>query len=108
MKAIFMAEKEREKEERNNFIFFTYMGFLIECPHCKQICEIIALNCCIFRCGVYKHNNNQGQAFEQIPPHLPKSQCDELVQKGLIYGCGKPFRIIVQGEKKEVVVCDYI
>jgi hypothetical protein len=27
MKAIFMAEKEeREKEERNNFIFFTYMG----------------------------------------------------------------------------------
>jgi hypothetical protein len=31
MKAIFMAEKE--KEERNNFIFFTYMGFLIECPH---------------------------------------------------------------------------
>jgi hypothetical protein len=50
------------------------MGFLIECPHCKQICEIIALNCCIFRCGVYKYNNNQGQAFEQIPPHLQEKK----------------------------------
>lgn len=74
-------------------------SLFIECPHCGQMCEILALNCRIFRCGIYKHN------YQQIPPHLPKNICDQLSQKKLIYGCGKPFRII---ENNQIIVCDYI
>jgi hypothetical protein len=78
----------------------------VHCPHCQQMCEIIELNCCIFRCGIYKSNQ------QQIPPHLPKINCDELVTRDLIYGCGKPFQITIyeeNGEKKyKVVACDYI
>jgi hypothetical protein len=69
------------------------------------MCEIVELNCCIFRCGIYKNS------LQQIPPHLSKPECDALV--GRIHGCGKPFKIIVteivKVEKKyEAVVCDYI
>jgi hypothetical protein len=80
--------------------------FVIECPHCRQLCEIVELNCCIFRCGIYKTD------CKQIPPHLPKTECDALVSGELIFGCGKPFRIVVEGdtpEKKYLVqTCDYI
>ena len=81
---------------------------IIECPHCKQLCEIVELNCCIFRCGIYKHNQ------EQIPPHLPKPACDALVNHNLIYGCGKPFQIVPREDAEtkntiyDVVICDYI
>ena len=60
----------------------------IECPHCSQNIEIIQLNCRIFRCGVYKHN------YKQIDPHLSKSECTRLFTEKLIFGCGKPFRIL--------------
>jgi hypothetical protein len=66
------------------------------CPHCGIMIEIVQLNCAIFRCGIYKHN------YQQIPPHLPKRECDLLIDK--IYGCGKPFRVI----NKKLEICDYI
>ena len=47
---------------------------IITCPHCNDYIEIIELNCCIFRHGVYKSNN------EQINPHLDKEQCDNLIK----------------------------
>jgi len=74
----------------------------IECPNCSQLCEIIKLNCCIFRCGIYK------KCLTQIPPHLPKKDCDELKEKDLIFGCGKPFKVIYTENKLISVVCDYI
>ena len=87
---------------------------LIMCPHCSQLIEIVELNCCIFRCGIYQHNG------EQIPPHLPKIECDRLVENRSIYGCGKPFRIEkiefdlesnleFESEQKYIaIICDYI
>jgi hypothetical protein len=60
----------------------------VECPHCSQTIEIIQLNCRIFRCGVYK------TSFKQIDPHLSKSECTRLFDEKLIFGCGKPFRIL--------------
>ncbi len=79
----------------------------IECPHCKLIIEIIKLNCGIFRCGIIKNS------MKQIDPHLPKEQCDLLVNNNVIYGCGKPFFVkqisIINNEfYYEVSVCDYI
>jgi len=68
----------------------------MECPNCGVGIEVVEVNCAIFRCGVYK------ETFEQIPPHLPKPECDALV--GKIYGCGRPFQLV--GDK--LVPCDYI
>jgi hypothetical protein len=46
--------------------------------------------------------------YKQIPPHLPKVECDKLVAEDKIYGCGKPFQLVlVEGEWKPVI-CEYI
>jgi hypothetical protein len=42
---------------------------------------------------------------EPIPPHSTKEECDSLVENKLVYGCAKPFQILVTGE---VVICEYI
>ena len=75
-------------------------NIIINCPNCNICIEIIQLNCKIFRCGIYK------DTFTQIPPHLPKDECDRLYVKGLIYGCGKPFKIV--DESNAPIKCDYI
>ena len=76
---------------------------LVECPHCSVCIEIEQLNCKIFRCGILKENGNQ------IDPHLPKSDCDALVQKNLIFGCGKPFRVVQDASGILIaVICDYL
>ena len=72
---------------------------IITCPHCEQYIEILELNCCIFRCGVYKQTSNQ------INPHLDEKSCKELKKKDLIYGCGKPFKVL---PNNTVIICDYI
>lgn len=77
--------------------------FIFECPHCQQ--EIIVqknqLNCKIFRHATYKHN------YEQVNPHLCKSECDRLVREDIIYGCCKPFEIVNKNNKLYVTVCEY-
>lgn len=72
--------------------------FVVICPHCHEDVIIEEINCAIFRHGIFKHN------YEQIPPHSPKELCDQWVEQGLIYGCGKPFRL----EGQIAVECDYI
>ena len=62
------------------------MSLLFVCPHCSVMIEITALNCGIFRCGIYKDNGLQ------INPHMSKEECDKI--KDDIYGCGNPFQII--------------
>lgn len=81
----------------NNILIF-------ECPHCFEavIVYIEELNCKIFRHGLYKNN------LKQIDPHLPKNQCDKLFNLSLVYGCAKPFQIIIQNGKYYVDKCDYI
>ena len=83
------------------------MNSIINCPHCDQMIEIVEENCKIFRCGVFKHN------FQQIEPHLIKIKCEQLVQRGEIYGCGRPFQIYysldLSGNSRLVCrTCDYI
>lgn len=78
---------------------------IVQCPHCEQPCEIIELNCRIFRCGMYKHN------YEQIPPHSSKEVCDELKKRDVIFGCGKPFLIPENPDPNApivAVICEYI
>ncbi len=71
---------------------------IVNCPNCNQYIIIEQLNCCIFRCGVFKYNGIQ------IPPHLGQIQCNNLIEQRLIYGCASPFRI-VNGVAE---TCDYI
>ena len=73
------------------------------CPHCDIMIEVIELNCCIFRCGIYKSNG------KQIDPHLSKDNCDKLVLNKEIYGCGKPFKVVKKEDGTMVCVeCGYI
>ena len=77
---------------------------LFICPHCKLLLEVEKkkINCGIFRHGVYKKD------LKQIDPHMKKDKCDDLFNKKLIYGCGKPFRIKKIENKYIIEICDYI
>ena len=83
------------KEEGDFYIF--------GCPNCKD--EIMVnkneLNCRIFRHAIYKHN------YEQVNPHLPKELCDDLVERGKVYGCCRPFEIIDIKGKLYSTICEY-
>lgn len=78
------------------------VNIVIECPHCKNSIFIEQLNCGIFRHGVYKNN------LEQIPPHSSKEFCDDLYNRGLIFGCSKPFQITKENQTYIISECDYI
>jgi len=75
---------------------------VVICPHCQESIIIEEINCAIFRHAVLKINN------QQINPHSPKDICDVLIEKKLIYGCGKPFQLIKKDNKLEAIICDYI
>jgi DNA-directed RNA polymerase subunit RPC12/RpoP len=80
---------------------------IINCPHCDSKILINKINCKIFRHGVYK------DTFKQINPHLNKAKCDKLIKNDLIYGCGKPFELILNSELDNdestyiAIKCDY-
>jgi len=77
---------------------------IITCPHCEQHILIFKneINCAIFRHAVFK------DSFMQIAPHLPRDQCDQLIQQDKVFGCAKPFRIQKENETYVAVICDYI
>ena len=79
------------------------MEKIITCPNCNDIVIISELNCCIFRHAIYIKTN------EQIDPHSSKEICDELFETGQIYGCGKPFQIVILENGTWIIQkCDYI
>lgn len=77
---------------------------LFSCPHCNMYIQVSKkqFNCKIFRCGIFKKN------YKQINPHMKKNKCDYLVENNLIYGCGKPFKIINNDKSFITIKCDYI
>ena len=85
---------------------------ILKCPHCDEIPGIQSdeqlhiiiekLNCGIFRHGQLISNG------KQIEPHAPKNICDYYILNNLIYGCGKPFRILLIDNKFVIEICDYI
>ena len=80
------------------------MNHFFECPHCHGLINVNEndFNCKIFRHGVYKKDG------KQIDSHLNKPECDRLFKEGLIYGCGKPFKLITEDNKYGTEICDYI
>ena len=76
---------------------------VVQCPQCFEPILIEKLNCCIFRHGTMKTNG------QQIDPHALKELCEFYVEKKMINGCGKPFRIVKNINNEFVAIkCDYI
>jgi hypothetical protein len=77
---------------------------VVECPHCQNQIQIFRneINCAIFRHGILKSNG------VQIGPHTSKVECDTLVLNNLIYGCGRPFRLVSNNNVYTAEICDYI
>lgn len=75
---------------------------IVVCPHCNQLIIIEKINCAIFRHGIFKESGNQ------IDPHSSKDLCEYYIKKNIIYGCGKPFRIILSNNQLQTEICDYI
>ena len=78
------------------------LNIVITCPHCNDPILIDQLNCKIFRHAVFKDSG------KQINPHASKLECNNYISNNLIYGCGKPFRIIKSNQQYNVEICDYI
>ncbi len=76
----------------------------IKCPHCELQIIIYRneINCAIFRHGVMKDTGMQ------IGPHSSKEQCEKLANDNLIYGCGKPFKLVKKDNDYDSEKCDYI
>lgn len=74
----------------------------IYCPHCKSLIEILEINCSIFRHGIFKNN------YIQINPHSSQELCQYYIDNDLIYGCGKPFKLVLNNDKYDAIACDYI
>ena len=77
-------------------------NLIVKCPHCQEYVEIIQINCAIFRHGIFKNTG------KQIEPHTSKNICDQYIQTNAIYGCGKPFKLIVRENILFAEICDYI
>ncbi len=77
---------------------------LVQCPHCTNYVQVYQkdFNCRIFRHGILKSN------MKQINPHASKKVCDKFIEHNLIYGCGKPFKLVNIDGTEIAVVCDYI
>ena len=80
------------------------MEIYVECPHCREIILIIEkeINCAIFRHGSFKHNG------KQMNPHETKANCEKYKRLDLIYGCGKPFKLVNRNSKYVAIKCEYI
>lgn len=72
-----------------------------KCPWCFEPILVYRneLNCRIFRHAVFKKDG------QQLNPHASKEECDNVVEQGLVWGCGKPFKII---DDSTIEKCDYI
>lgn len=79
------------------------LNIIVQCPHCGDFISILELNCLIFRHAVFISNG------QQINPHASKEECDLVMERKLVYGCAKPFRL-VKTKDGDIVAekCEYI
>ena len=75
---------------------------ILVCPHCNQLIIIEKINCAIFRHGIFKESG------KQVDPHSSKDLCEYYIREKIIYGCGKPFRVILLNNEIKTEICDYI
>lgn len=87
-------------------------NIIVVCPHCNHLVLTTkkTIKCTIYRHGVLKSN------YRQMAPHTRKEECDRLYNENLIFGCGKPFKIVYvpddthndESKKYKAEICGYI
>lgn len=79
-------------------------ALILLCPHCNNFMYIERkdINCAIFRHAVFR------MTMEPIPPHSSMEECERLVSQNAVYGCGKPFRVVLANNEYKTEICDYI
>lgn len=77
---------------------------IVTCPHCNGSIQIYSseINCKIFRHAVHKIN------CTPVNPHASKAECDKLITDDKIYGCCKPFCIVLSNYQYIAQLCDYV
>jgi len=80
----------------------TSNNIIVTCPHCQEFIEILQINCAIFRHAIFKVSG------QQIDPHSSKEVCEQYIKDGIIFGCGKPFKVIVKNDHFFTEICEYI
>ena len=75
---------------------------IVQCPHCQEFIEILEINCAIFRHAIFIATG------QQIDPHTSKELCEQYIKDEIIYGCGKPFRVIIKDSMLVTEFCEYI
>jgi hypothetical protein len=92
-----------EETDENSVVLTEDNVYVLSCPWCQGTIEVQRdqLNCRIFRHAVLKDN------LEPINPHTPEKICMDLIERDIVFGCGKPFRI-VGDSSLHVEICDYI
>ena len=75
---------------------------IFPCPHCGLYILVPKqeLRCKIFRHGAHKRDQ------EPLPPHSSQEDCERLA--GDMYGCSKPFRIVVRDGAHYPERCGYL
>ena len=75
------------------------------CPHCGGSIEILTseMNCRIFRHAAYSRLHPL--SGHQVNPHASQREIESLLLAKHIDGCGRPFRIAMDGT---AVACEYI
>lgn len=77
---------------------------IVQCPNCNDYIIINEkdINCMIFRHAVFK------DTLLHIDPHAPEYICSILLRDGKIYGCAKPFRLVLREGIYVPESCSYI
>ena len=72
-------------------IFGENESYIFECPHCDSMILVAfsEVNCQIFRHCIMKSTG------QQVDPHASKDKCELLIVEDLVYGCCKPFKLII-------------
>jgi hypothetical protein len=74
--------------------------FMLPCPHCQELIEVLEINCAIFRHAAFRANGLQ------VPPHAPREECEGWVARSEVYGCARPFRY--NPARHALEACDWI
>lgn len=97
------------KMERTEITFLPENdSFIFPCPHCGFLIQVLRNEtaCCIFRHAVYRRDGSQ------FPPHASEELCETAVSDELVYGCAKPFKLVLNPHDSDtpgfVEICEYI
>jgi hypothetical protein len=74
--------------------------YYFECPHCMGMCQVPRE---LVRCRIFRHAVSR-VTLQYMDPHATEEACAGWVERGEIYGCGRPFTF----DGRTARTCGYI